>query len=147
MKRGAEPLAHSKTLRRLGTLALAAAVGTAAMGAGRCAGVPDLAGSLAVAGSLLASPAAALGAADRMFRQEAGGAAQTEVEDAESPPVVTTPSPEELLPEATPAPETTEPAAEPAASHRAMSPSTSGPQRAWAISPTLSPSSPAKDNL
>ena len=54
MKRGAEPLAHSKTLRRLGTLALAAAVGTAAMGAGRCAGVPDLAGSLAVAGSLLA---------------------------------------------------------------------------------------------
>ena len=66
-------MAHSKTLRRLGTLALAAAVGTAAMGAGRCAGVPDLAGSLAVAGSLLASPAAAFGAADRLFRQEADG--------------------------------------------------------------------------
>ena len=98
-------MAHSKTLRRLGTLALAAVVGTAAMGAGRYAGVPDLAGSLAVAGSLLASPAAALGAADRLFRQEALPAAQTEVEDAESPPVFTTPAPEELLPEATPAPQ------------------------------------------
>ena len=105
MKRGAEPLAHSKTLRRLGTLALAAAVGTAAMGAGRYAGVPDLAGSLAVAGSLLASPAAAIGAADRLFRQEALPAAQTEVEDAESPPVFTTPAPEELLPAATPGPQ------------------------------------------
>ena len=91
-------MAHSKTLRRLGTLALAAVVGTAAMGAGRYAGVPDLAGSLAVAGSLLASPAAAIGAADRLFRQEALPAAQTEVEDAESPPVFTTPAPEELLP-------------------------------------------------
>ena len=98
-------MGHSKTLRRLGTLALAAVVGTAAMGAGRYAGVPDLAGSLAVAGSLLASPAAALGAADRLFRQEALPAAQTEVEDAESPPVFTTPAPEELLPEATPAPQ------------------------------------------
>ena len=127
MKRGAEPLAHSKTLRRLGTLALAAAVGTAAMGAGRCAGVPDLAGSLAVAGSLLASPAAALGAADRMFRQEAVAAAQTEVEDAESPPVFTTPSPEELLPEATPAPESTEPAAEPAEDAAATPAPTPGP--------------------
>ena len=127
MKRGAEPLAHSKTLRRLGTLALAAAVGTAAMGAGRYAGVPDLAGSLAVAGSLLASPAAALGAADRMFRQEAVAAAQTEVEDAESPPVFTTPSPEELLPEPTPAPETTEPAAEPAEDAAATPAPTPGP--------------------
>lgn len=127
MKRGEEPLAHSKTLRRLGTLALAAAVGTAAMGAGRCAGVPDLAGSLAVAGSLLASPAAALGAADRMFRQEAVAAAQTEVEDAESPPVFTTPSPEELLPEATPAPESTEPAAEPAEDAAATPAPTPGP--------------------
>ena len=127
MKRGAEPLAHSKTLRRLGTLALAAAVGTAAMGAGRCAGVPDLAGSLAVAGSLLASPAAALGAADRMFRQEAVAAAQTEVEDAESPPVFTTPSPEELLPEPTPAPESTEPAAEPAEDAAATPAPTPGP--------------------
>ena len=127
MKRGAEPLAHSKTLRRLGTLALAAAVGTAAMGAGRYAGVPDLAGSLAVAGSLLASPAAALGAADRMFRQEAVAAAQTEVEDAESPPVFTTPSPEELLPEATPAPENTEPAAEPAEDAAATPAPTPGP--------------------
>lgn len=120
-------MAHSKTLRRLGTLALAAAVGTAAMGAGRCAGVPDLAGSLAVAGSLLASPAAALGAADRMFRQEAVAAAQTEVEDAESPPVFTTPSPEELLPEATPAPESTEPAAEPAEDAAATPAPTPGP--------------------
>lgn len=127
MKRGEEPLAHSKTLRRLGTLALAAAVGTAAMGAGRYAGVPDLAGSLAVAGSLLASPAAALGAADRMFRQEAVAAAQTEVEDAESPPVFTTPSPEELLPEATPAPESTEPAAEPAEDAAATPAPTPGP--------------------
>ena len=127
MKRGEEPLTHSKTLRRLGTLALAAAVGTAAMGAGRYAGVPDLAGSLAVAGSLLASPAAALGAADRMFRQEAVAAAQTEVEDAESPPVFTTPSPEELLPEATPAPETTEPAAEPAEDAAATPAPTPGP--------------------
>ena len=126
-KGGEEPLAHSKTLRRLGTLALAAAVGTAAMGAGRYAGVPDLAGSLAVAGSLLASPAAALGAADRMFRQEAVAAAQTEVEDAESPPVFTTPSPEELLPEATPAPETTEPAAEPAEDAAATPAPTPGP--------------------
>ena len=116
MKRGAEPLAHSKTLRRLGTLALAAAVGTAAMGAGRYAGVPDLAGSLAVAGSLLASPAAALGAADRMFRQEAVAAAQTEVEDAESPPVFTTP-----------APENTEPAAEPAEDAAATPAPTPGP--------------------
>ena len=98
-------MAHSKTLRRLGTLALAAVVGTAAMGAGRYAGVPDLAGSLAVAGSLLASPAAAIGAADRLFRQEALPAAQTEVEDAESPPVFTTPTPEELLPAATPEPQ------------------------------------------
>lgn len=98
-------MAHSKTLRRLGTLALAAVVGTAAMGAGRYAGVPDLAGSLAVAGSLLASPAAAIGAADRLFRQEALPAAQTEVEDAESPPVFTTPAPEELLPAATPEPQ------------------------------------------
>ena len=98
-------MAHSKTLRRLGTLALAAVVGTAAMGAGRYAGVPDLAGSLAVAGSLLASPAAAIGAADRLFRQEALPAAQTEVEDAESPPVLTTPAPEELLPAATPEPQ------------------------------------------
>ena len=112
-EKGAEPLAHSKTLRRLGTLALAAAVGTAAMGAGRYAGVPDLAGSLAVAGSLLASPAAAFGAADRLFRQEALPAAQTEVEDAESPPVFTTPAPEELLPAATPAPESGESAAQP----------------------------------
>ena len=127
MKRGAEPLAHSKTLRRLGTLALAAAVGTAAMGAGRCAGVPDLAGSLAVAGSLLASPAAALGAADRMFRQEAVAAAQTEVEDAESPPVFTTPSPEELLPEATPAPEAAEPAAQPEENAEATPAPTPGP--------------------
>ena len=98
-------MAHSKTLRRLGTLALAAVVGTAAMGAGRYAGVPDQAGSLAVAGSLLASPAAAIGAADRLFRQEALPAAQTEVEDAESPPVFTTPTPEELLPAATPEPQ------------------------------------------
>lgn len=98
-------MAHSKTLRRLGTLALAAVVGTAAIGAGRYAGVPDLAGSLAVAGSLLASPAAAIGAADRLFRQEALPAAQTEVEDAESPPVFTTPAPEELLPAATPEPQ------------------------------------------
>lgn len=98
-------MAHSKTLRRLGTLALAAVVGTAAMGAGRYAGVPDLAGSLAVAGSLLASPAAAIGAADRLFRQEALPAAQTEVEDAESPPVFTTPAPEELLLAATPEPQ------------------------------------------
>ena len=98
-------MAHSKTLRRLGTLALAAVVGTAAMGAGRYAGVPDLAGSLAVAGSLLASPAAAIGAADRLFRQEALPAAQPEVEDAESPPVFTTPAPEELLPAATPEPQ------------------------------------------
>lgn len=75
------------------------------MGAGRYAGVPDLAGSLAVAGSLLASPAAAIGAADRLFRQEALPAAQTEVEDAESPPVFTTPAPEELLPAATPEPQ------------------------------------------
>ena len=104
-EKGAEPLAHSKTLRRLGTLALAAVVGTAAMGAGRYAGVPDLAGSRAVAGSLLASPAAAIGAADRLFRQEALPAAQTEVEDAESPPVFTTPAPEELLPAATPEPQ------------------------------------------
>lgn len=126
-KGGEEPLAHSKTLRRLGTLALAAAVGTAAMGAGRYAGVPDLAGSLAVAGSLLASPAAALGAADRMFRQEAVAAAQTEVEDAESPPVFTTPSPEELLPEPTPAPENTEPAAEPAEDAAATPAPTPGP--------------------
>ena len=111
-------MAHSKTLRRLGT---------AAMGAGRCAGMPDLAGSLAVAGSLLASPAAALGAADRMFRQEAVAAAQTEVEDAESPPVFTAPSPEELLPEATPAPESTEPAAEPAEDAAATPAPTPGP--------------------
>lgn len=126
-EKGAEPLAHSKTLRWLGTLALAAAVGTAAMGAGRYAGVPDLAGSLAVAGSLLASPAAAFGAADRLFRQEALPAAQTEVEDAESPPVFTTPSPEELLPEATPAPENTEPAAEPAEDAAATPAPTPGP--------------------
>ncbi|WP_394964769.1 stage II sporulation protein P, partial [Candidatus Allofournierella excrementigallinarum] len=120
-------MAHSKTLRRLGTLALAAAVGTAAMGAGRCAGVPDLAGSLAVAGSLLASPAAAFGAADRMFRQEAVAAAQTEVEDAESPPVFTTPSPEELLPEAAPAPEAAEPAAQPEEDAEAAPAPTPGP--------------------
>ena len=86
-------MGHSKTLRRLGTLALAAVVGAAAMGAGRYAGVPDLAGSLAVAGSLLANPAAAIGAADRIFRQEALPVAQTQVEDAESPPEYIAPPP------------------------------------------------------
>ena len=66
----AGPVGRFRGAVRLGRLALALAVGAAALGAGRYAGVPDLAGSLAVAGSLLASPAAALGAADRMFRQE-----------------------------------------------------------------------------
>ncbi|HJB21080.1 MAG TPA: stage II sporulation protein P [Candidatus Fournierella merdavium] len=74
------------------------------MGAGRYAGVPDLAGSLAVAGSLLANPAAAIGAADRIFRQEALPVAQTQVEDAESPPEYIAPTPEEILPSPTPAP-------------------------------------------
>ena len=104
MQRGKRPVGHSKTLRRLGTLALAAVVGAAAMGAGRYAGVPDLAGSLAVAGSLLANPAAAIGAADRIFRQEALPVAQTQVEDAESPPEYIAPTPEEILPSPTPAP-------------------------------------------
>lgn len=91
-------------LRRLGTLALAAGVGLAAMGAGRAAGAPDLADGLALAGSVLASPAAALGAADRLFQEQALPAAQTELEDEESPPLYEEPKPEELLPTPSPAP-------------------------------------------
>lgn len=95
---------QKNTMQRLGTLLLAMGVGAAAMGAGRAAGMPDLAGSLAVAGSLLASPAAALGAAGQMLRRDVIAAAQTELEDQESPAVYQTPAPGELLPAATPQP-------------------------------------------
>ena len=101
-------------LRRLGTLAMAAGVGLAAMGAGKAVGAPDLADGLALAGSVLASPAAAFGAADRLFQEQALPAAQTEIEDEESPQVYEAPRPEEVLPTPAPAP-TAAPGEEPAA--------------------------------
>lgn len=89
---------YSGRLNRLGTGLLAVCVGVLAMGAGRAAGVPSFADSLAIAGSLLASPVAAFDAADRLFHAEAMPAAQTIEEDSEGPALFEPPTKEEILP-------------------------------------------------
>ena len=93
-------------------LLLAAAVSLSAVTAKGMEG-PGLAEGLTLAGSLLESPAAALGAAGKLLDEEALPVAQTQIEDMESPPLFEpppepTPAPSaapEPTPEPTPAPE------------------------------------------
>ncbi len=91
-------------LKRLATGLLTVLVGLCAAGAGKAAGAPGLAESITLAGSLLENPAAAVDAADRMLREKALPAAQTQIEDMESPPLFEPPPPPTPEPEQTPDP-------------------------------------------
>ena len=96
---------------RLVTGMLAVLVSFCAAEAGKAAGAPGLVESLAVAGSFLENPAAALRAADEVISEKVVPAAQTKIEDQESPPLFEPPPestavPEEsAVPEPTPCPE------------------------------------------
>ena len=88
--------------------------GAGGHGGGQSGGRAGSGGRPGPAGSVLASPAAAFGAADRLFQEQALPVAQTEIEDEESPQVYEAPRPEEVLPTPGPAP-TAAPGEEPAA--------------------------------